>query len=283
MEKVATFVRVSAHSNAENAARNQAKKLRDFCEANGYQVCDSATVIGDRNMASPMLMDLLKSAKDKGFTKIVMASTNRVVGTVEELEEIKKAFDESGLTIETLDGSFENGMNVKMLVGAFIAHADREMDDEDEEQVFGYDRTGNGLAVNESEAEVVKYIFARRLELATNPPAELIQEVIDEYMRFGEILTVEEAKARIPEHKITKLIEDEVAEKWPTEYKCMIEKQNHNRAIYCRKMVSDFDPSSVTESSCQPIVDREMWEKVQARLAEEQNGSGQVTEVMTLE
>ena len=126
MEKVATSVRVSAHSNAENAAQNQSKRISDFCEANGYQVCDSAIAIGDRKTASPVLMDLLKSAKEKGINKIIMASTNRVIGTVEELEEIEKAFDKSGVTIETLDGSYVDGANAKeMLTASFLAHTDQ--------------------------------------------------------------------------------------------------------------------------------------------------------------
>lgn len=73
MDKVATYVRVSNHSNAENAVRNQTKKVMDFCEAKGYEVCDSAAVIGNRELAYPMMMKLLKEAKEKGITKIVTA------------------------------------------------------------------------------------------------------------------------------------------------------------------------------------------------------------------
>lgn len=136
MEKVVTYVRVSAHSNSENAARNQTKKVNDFCEANGYEVSDATTVIGDRKLAFPMLMDLLKTAKEKGIHKVVMASTSRVVGTVDEIEKVQKAFEESGVVIETLDGSYVDGINAKLLVAESLAHMEQEMD-EDQEQVFG--------------------------------------------------------------------------------------------------------------------------------------------------
>lgn len=105
MKKVAIYVRESKHSNAENAVLNQNEKIKNFCELKGYEVCDSATVIGSREAGNPMLMKMLKSAKEKGIETVVMASTNRVVGTVEELKKIKEAFDDSGVTIETLDGS----------------------------------------------------------------------------------------------------------------------------------------------------------------------------------
>ena len=123
MENVATYVRVSCHSNAENAARNQAKRVNDYCEAKGYLVNDSAMVIGDRKMAYPMLMNLLKTAKEKGIQKIVMASSNRIVGTIQELQEIQKAFEESGVTIETLDGSYEHGLNADFVFASLCALA----------------------------------------------------------------------------------------------------------------------------------------------------------------
>ena len=135
MDKVATYVRVSNHSNAENAVRNQTKRVMDFCEANGYEVCDSAAVIGDRKMAYPMMMDLLKTAKEKGITKIVMASTNRIVGTVDELAEIRKAFEESGVEIEALDGSHQ-ALNPSELIASFLAQAESQEDDGQEASVM---------------------------------------------------------------------------------------------------------------------------------------------------
>ena len=135
MDKVATYVRVSNHSNAENAVRNQTKKVMDFCEAKGYEVCDSAAVIGNRELAYPMMMKLLKEAKEKGITKIVMASTNRIVGTVDELAEIRKAFEESGVEIEAMDGSHQTN-NTTDMVASFLAHAEIQEDDDQETPVM---------------------------------------------------------------------------------------------------------------------------------------------------
>lgn len=287
MKKVAIYARVSNHSNAENAAKNQSMRVRCFCEAQGYSVEEATTVIGDRKMAYGQLMKLLNSAKEKGIDTIVMASTNRIAGTVDEMTEIAKAFKEAGVSIEAIDGSHEASFNTAMLVADFLAkagaQAEKEMMDEDRELVFGYDLIDNGLTVNEAEAEVVKYIFARRLELVSNPPAELIQGVIDEYARHGETLTVEEAKSKIPESKITKLIEDEVAEKWPNEYESMLQKQAHNHALYVRKMTRNHDNTSVVSSEHEPIVSTEMWDKLQARIAEDQDGDGQGITIHTLQ
>ena len=105
MKKVATFVRVSKHANVEYGVFIQKKKLNEYCKAKGYEVVDTATVVGDRKTASPMLMKLLKSAKENGCEKIVMMSTNRVVGTVDDLEKLAKEFNEAEVALETLDGS----------------------------------------------------------------------------------------------------------------------------------------------------------------------------------
>lgn len=130
MEKVATYVRVSRHNNADNAVRDQAKRIEDFCETHGYDVCDSAFVVGDRKQAYPMFKGLLGSAKEKGINRIVMASSNRIVGSLEEVKEIQAAIEASGVTIETLDGSYENGINTNGLVASFLAFTELESHDE---------------------------------------------------------------------------------------------------------------------------------------------------------
>ena len=107
MEKVAIYVRESNHDGAKDAACRQEQKLNGFCASKGYSVCDSATAIGDRQTSMPVLMGLLKSAKDKGAEKIIMASTDRVVGKVDEIKAVNKAFEESGLALETIDGSHD--------------------------------------------------------------------------------------------------------------------------------------------------------------------------------
>lgn len=112
MKKVASYVRESNHRNADLGVQNQAQKVKDFCEAKGYEICDSASVVGDRKTGTPVLMELLKSAKEKEIETVVMVSTNRIFGTVEELTEIKKAFDDSGVAIEAIDSSHLAEMNM---------------------------------------------------------------------------------------------------------------------------------------------------------------------------
>lgn len=285
MKKVATYVRVSDHSNSENAKRNQAQRLKDYCEQNGYEVCESAAVIGDGVTAYPTLMKLLQSAKDNGIETIVMASTNRIVGTVSEMEEVAKVFNESGVKLETMDGSHEMALEPMGLISSFLAAVSLETEENAEknrELVFGYDLTEDGLVVNEDEAEVVKYIFARRLELATDSPVELIQEVIDDFAKYGEILPADVAKQKISEARINALIESEVKEKWPNEYESIIKKQQHNQMLMQKKMSTSIDQSTITSFGSEPIVSREVWEAAQAKLAESQDDDGQRSPVMKM-
>lgn len=280
MKKVATYVRVSNHSNAKEAQKTQEARLRAYCEEKGYVVTDEQSFVGERESAMPMLMELLQSAKEKGFEKVIMASTNRVIIRPNELEAFAKAFEEAGVEVETLDGSHE-AVSAKNLIATFLAsasmEADQEIDDEDRELVFGYDLTDTGLAVNESEAEVVKYIFARRFEIESDPPAELVQEVIDEYAQHGENLSAEEAKLKIPEYKINRLIEREVAERWPVEYESMIRKQNHNHELYARRAMGNPQAILNAESKIEPLVSREVWDKMQERIAEDQEDGQGIT------
>lgn len=252
MKKVATFVRVSNFDTAPIAAYNQKKKLQDYCESKGYEVVDHADVIGDKSLGFPMLMKLLQNAKTNGAEKIVMQSTNRITGTLDEVGELAKLFYESGVDLETLDGSHDVVINPVKLVEAYLGSVESEdvYADTDEELVFGYDRTDDGLVVNESEMEVVKYCFARQ----------------SYFWNLNHSMSPDE---------ITSMIESEVKEKWPVEYEALINKQRHNALVQARKHVDSTHTPNPTPSPSEPIISREQWAEVQERIAENQNESGE--------
>ena len=58
-------------------------------------------------------------------------TANRIVGTVEELEAVNAAIDESGIAIETLDGTYEELPASKTLVASFLAQAELDTEAED--------------------------------------------------------------------------------------------------------------------------------------------------------
>lgn len=103
--KVAIFVRESAHKNAEMASQRQQAKLNEYCERQGYEVKDSAMAIGDREFGYEMLLKLLSTAEEKGVERIVIASSDRLACTPEEVEKIKELMRDRNITIETTDGS----------------------------------------------------------------------------------------------------------------------------------------------------------------------------------
>lgn len=129
MEKVAVYVRISDRNEAAQSVLVQSMKIEEYCKAYDYKVCDSALTVGSREQAYPLLKNLLQSAAEKGSSKVVMASANRIVGSVEELEAVTAAIDESGVTIETLDGSYEELPTSNMLVTSFLAQVELEEDD----------------------------------------------------------------------------------------------------------------------------------------------------------
>ena len=131
MEKIAVYVRVSDHNEAAHSVLVQSMKIEEYCKAHDYNVCDSALTVGNREQSFPFLKSLLQSAAEKGFSKVVMATANRVVGTVEELEAVTAAINESGVTIETLDGTYEELPASKKIVASFLAQAELDAEDED--------------------------------------------------------------------------------------------------------------------------------------------------------
>lgn len=131
MEKVAVYVRVSSHPNSAHSVLTQSMKIEAYCKAHDYRICDSALTVGDREQSYPILKSLLQSAAEKGISKVVMATANRIVGSVEEIEEVKAVIDASGVTIETLDGTYEELPASKMLVASFLAQAESDTENED--------------------------------------------------------------------------------------------------------------------------------------------------------
>lgn len=131
MEKVAVYVRVSNHDDAARSVLVQSMKIEEYCKAHDYQVCDSALTVGSREQSYPFLKNLLRSAAEKGISKVVMATANRIVGSVEELKAVSAAIDESGIVIETLDGTYEELPASKTLVASCLARAELDTEVED--------------------------------------------------------------------------------------------------------------------------------------------------------
>lgn len=129
MERVATFVRASFHSNAYYTIQVQSKNIKDYCEAHGYDISDSALAVGNRKKALQILKSLLQSAAEKGITKVVMATANRICGSVEEIEELNASLNASGMTIETLDDTYENTPDPGSLVASSLSQASLETEE----------------------------------------------------------------------------------------------------------------------------------------------------------
>ena len=103
--KVATFVRVSNHTNSEQALANQKRMLDEYCQAQGYEIEDTAVMVGDKHLGYEMFLKLIDEAEEKGYEKIVIASANRVAATLEEIKAIKEHLEGKKVHIETKDGT----------------------------------------------------------------------------------------------------------------------------------------------------------------------------------
>ena len=129
MKKVAVFCRESNHSGADTSLQAQQAKMHKYCESKGYEVAETYSVIGDRKQGSEMLRKCIIDMKARGIETVVMVSTNRVTGTVEELAEIKKTIDDAGVSIETQDNSH---LGASHLVTNFLFTAASEEEDGEE-------------------------------------------------------------------------------------------------------------------------------------------------------
>lgn len=270
MKKVAVYIRVSNHDNAAASMQKQEQKIRQYCEKKGYTVGEARCVVGDPKTSYPMLLALLNSAKEKGIDTVVMPSTKNITGSARDIEMINSVFQQSGVGIETLDGSHQ-AFGSQNLVANFLAVAEAE---EKEYRLLGYDNTAEGMTVNEAEAEVIRYIFDKFLKYTENPPADLVQAVIEDYESQGANLTYEEAASKVSMQSIIELITAEVREQWPDQYRSMNNKQAYNSMTYTGRY-NNLPQVDAVEASSEPIINRDMWDAVQTKLSENQSADGQ--------
>ena len=72
MKKVATYMRVSNHSASKESLRKQTSEVNEYCANKGYNVEDTVSVVGDRELGYEMLMKMLSGAKEKGIDTVIM-------------------------------------------------------------------------------------------------------------------------------------------------------------------------------------------------------------------
>ena len=141
-EPITIFVRESNHAGADESLQRQSERLATYCEANGYLIYDEFSVIGSRQDSLSALREAIECAKETKSKAILMASSNRVVGTREELEAINEMLNDAGVTIVTMDGSYEQlqkyGVSGIELIQSTLSSCDEDIDDDEDE---GFDIT----------------------------------------------------------------------------------------------------------------------------------------------
>lgn len=123
--------------------------------------------------------------------------------------------------------------------------------------LFGYENVEGKFVANEAEVEIIRYIFDKYNEYTDNPPAVLIQEVIEECEERGEVLTDEEIKHRAA-LRVLPYLTNEVNDKWP-DFHSMPEAKQFLTSQ--EKTASKSQPTKL-----EPLVDRDIWEQVNEQL-----------------
>ena len=129
-KSVVIYARESKHTGAEESLEKQKERLKAFCEQKGYLVADEVATIGNRQDSLSALKQAIESAKNAEGKTLLMASSNRVAGTYQEVAEVAELIEESGITITTMDGSYENvlkyGADPSVLISNTLSAADDE-------------------------------------------------------------------------------------------------------------------------------------------------------------
>lgn len=86
------------------------------------------------------------------------------------------------------------------------------MEKSQKNSLYGYKVVGNGhLVIDELPAENVKFIFRKVEEYSQNPPAELVERILEEYEAQGTILTYEEAVPLVSLSAVQEYVAEELS------------------------------------------------------------------------
>lgn len=105
MEKVAIYARVGRTENAATLLQTQKLRLQEYCKMNGYIVVDSVMATGNRRACQHQFLEMLAEAKKNSVKTVVMESMNCIARSTVEAMEIQQVISDSGLSLETVDGS----------------------------------------------------------------------------------------------------------------------------------------------------------------------------------
>ncbi len=138
IKTVVVYARESNHEGTDGSLERQKERLEDFCAEKGYDIANEVASIGSREDSLPALKKLIEYPQTTPSRTILMASSNRVVGTSSELESITELVNQSGVIIHTMDRSYEavakHGLSPEMLITQTLADA---ADDIDENEGIG--------------------------------------------------------------------------------------------------------------------------------------------------
>ena len=133
-QSVVIYARESKHAGAEESLERQKEKLRAFCEQNGHDIFGEIAFVENRQDSMHYLKLAIELAKNTEGKTLLMASSDRVVGTHDDLTKVSYLIESAGVKVATMDGSFEHiqqcGVSFESLIASTLAATDEEMDDE---------------------------------------------------------------------------------------------------------------------------------------------------------
>lgn len=114
-KSVVLYVRESNHCGAEESLRKQKERLKEYCKQNGYIVANEVANIGSRADSLDSLKQAIEYANNIESKTVLMVTSNRVIGTVSELEVVSELIEKNGVKIKTLDSSYENAEKIPFI------------------------------------------------------------------------------------------------------------------------------------------------------------------------
>ncbi|WP_394219126.1 recombinase family protein [Halobacillus trueperi] len=270
-QNVAIYIRVSTVEQAEKGFSIEAQEhqLKEYCRKNGlrvYKVYSDSGISGKGIKGRSELQSLLLDAKNGCFNGVLVWKINRLARNLKDLLDIQEQFNSCNISLksitEAIDTSTPHGKLGLQMVGA-IGQLEREVILENTK--LGRDRR-NQLGIYCGAAiygyDVIPRAICKRDKLNTNlnvnpREAKVVKDIFAWYSQGDGLKVI-----------VNRLNKNGIKSKKGKLFSVNVVRQMLENVVYIGRIrYTSQEGVNVVEGSHPRIIDIELWEKVQIRLA----------------
>lgn len=157
----------------------QRQKIEQFCQENGIELqktYETAKIEGQSKFDN--FMAFLETQQENEIT-VVIAQIDRITNQFDDILKLKGVLRDTG--VKVISTKEDDIKYLELTLGGAVVQS-KNTEQKPNQIPYGYEMIDGELVPKAGEADVVAWIFEKRVQYADNPP-ELLMECVREYLK----------------------------------------------------------------------------------------------------